>query len=242
VGVQFRQDRTPSLEEAAPVAGADFAYAPLPFLTLDGGYRYWRYDDTWAESYEEEWAHTGRLAATTYFNFLEINPLRDSSIRTYGEIDVLNENYVYDASQEINIVLYRIPEPETTFTLLGTAVWEDSQSRGGEEYFSPDRVLSLSGGARISSWIGVSDNTVLGLTGRATYGQQIERLGQSDSVTNSKIDVSLDGELGVGEGLVWLGTQLTRTGENVFELNPGDYWSVALRLGFVARLPRLLAP
>ena len=207
--------------------------------------------ETLAPGRNAVWSHTGELGVTTIFSFLPLYPLRDSSTRFYGKAESLDDgNLVYSLAQELTVALYRIKEPETTFALVGTAYWEDSTDPDDlnyavapadewTSYFRPDEALSVDGGLRISSWIPVGDGVVLGITARGSGGLQIEQLTTSP-VRRAKVDGELDIELGLGESSLSVGAHAGRT----YGISGGgdDYWSVSLRLGFTARLPRLLAP
>ena len=77
-----------------------------------------------------------------------------------------------------------------------------------------------------------------------TTGLAIEDLLTSSETTRRwKVDGEANLELVLGEGSLYLGAQAAHNFVIETALaSADDYWSLSMRLGFVTRLPRILAP
>jgi tetratricopeptide (TPR) repeat protein len=240
----------------SPEMVLDLSYVATRYLFFDGRYRWGQNDETFSTERDDRTSHTGELGLNLVFGFVPVQPLNESSTRTYGRVEAMSDgNLLYAVSQELVLVFLRIDEPDTRVNFSASGFYESSTDPDlgdtlaaapigdGTRYFSPDSVLTVKGGLGASSWMGLGDGASLGLSGRAAGGLQIEELGGSDPIRRAQVEGDLNVELGFGATALWAGFQGSRT----YRISPSggsfdDYWSYSLRLGFLARLPRLLAP
>ena len=111
----------------------------------------------------------------------------------------------------------------------------------GEEvtaYYAPDGVLSAKGGLTGATWIGLGNDYVLGLSLRLDGGVYATEL-LSGAAPPAQLTAEAEGrvEISRGEGTYYLSALYSGT----FSDTSVSYWSGRLRIGYTARLPRLLA-
>ena len=83
-----------------------------PYVHLNGSYQYGMKEETFVPQRELVSRHSGELNVNTALSFIKAYPFRDSSMRTYGQIEFLSdENFLYTLAQELNIGLFTMQEP-----------------------------------------------------------------------------------------------------------------------------------
>ncbi len=220
-----------------PAFAVDTSLALSPAVYLSGGYRFERQEETFTPIRNPVHHHSGELNIGVNFSFIDAYPFRDSSMRTYGKVAFLTDkNIIYEGLQELNIGLLTIDRPYITIKLLANFLMQDSKFAVEKSYYAPRGVLVAGGGLMGSSWFNIGDESALGITLRASgafYGDHM--FTPAEAVSRAQMDFEGNIEYVKGEAVYFTGAQFSAT-------YPLDYWSFLVKMGFTARLPRLLAP
>jgi tetratricopeptide (TPR) repeat protein len=178
-------------------------------------------------------------------SFIDVYPLRDTTLRTYGKLDYLTgagftyRNLIATAAEEVTVHVLKGGSPYSLLTLIGNFTFQHSLAYEAFDYYSPIAELSAGGSLMGSTWLDAGAGSVLGLSLRAYGGVYQQRLfGEQYGLapgTYAKVEVQADASL-TRDGS---GYTLTLLGNTTF---PASYWSLYLRLDYTLKLPRLLAP
>ena len=221
------------------------------YLYLGGQLHYRRQEETFSPERAAVNVLSGELSLNTNLSFIEIYPFRSSSMRTYGKVAGSTDgNWLFEGLQELTFGLLAVEEPYARLSLTARALFQDSVLDVGDDYYSPQGVLVAGGGVLGSLWLPVGEENGLGLSLRlsgAYFGEELFDIG-APTAGSPVHRAQLEGELGVeysrGEAVYFLSAQLLATYRftQPIPTTAWDYWLAAVRMGFNARLPRLLAP
>jgi hypothetical protein len=238
-------------------------YAPEPYAKLDltlgvwnalffnATLRWGRQPETWDPFRTPFWDASGEANLTTLLSFIDAWPLRDTSLRTYARIDVLHdrsfayENMMYTLLQEVTVNVLKGGSPYSVVGVTGSATFQHSAKDESYNYYAPPDVLMLGGSLTGSTWIGVGQGDVLGLSLRAYGGTFQERVLGPAPTFRIKGEGQADISFSHGNGtftLTAVGNATYNTSIDPAIASPWDYWSAFVRLGYTTGLPRLLAP
>jgi hypothetical protein len=228
--------------EATPRLGLSGELQLSPALTLGAGYLFGRQHETLAPGLDAVWEHSGELSLAASFSFLENLALKNSYLRTYGQAKYRNdENLMLAGVQEVSVGILKLKNPELLLSLIGSVLYQDTNGRGGADYFTPDQELVAGGGLAFTSWSNLGEESGLGLNGRANVSSFTSHTFSSDIIRYVQMDFEAGLELSRGEASYSLSAGFTSTRETE-PVQQWDYWALVVRLGFSSRLPRLLAP
>ncbi|NOY07648.1 MAG: hypothetical protein GXP33_02270 [Spirochaetes bacterium] len=231
-----------------PFFGLKSALGLGKFLYLTGTYRYGRYPETFAPTRKSIYDNSAEMNISLSLSSLDIPLIQDTSFRTYGKADILGDgNSIYTGVQEIYINLFKGGNPYSLITLSGNFTMQHSLRNEKYNYYSPVGVII--GGASLtgSTWIGIGESNVLGLSLRGYGGTYQENIFDP---AQTKRRLKLEGEVNInltsGSGYYYLGAMANGTycynSPDAADLNTWDYWSLYFKLGYTAKLPNLLAP
>lgn len=225
-----------------PLLGAEIGVNAGP-VYIGGVYRYGRVEETLYPEAARVTSHTGELNAVVSFGFLDIPLLRYSSARTYGKVDVRSHddgtgNLIFAVAQDLTQVFHLSDAPWTNLTVAGSAVFERASDTTVEAYYAPEDVLLLKGSVGIATWLSVGGGNVLGLSARTDAG--LYAVDAFNPGTSGDLSLEASGriEYTKGDSTYYLDVLGSSTIDRFPEF---EYWSGSLRLGYTARLPRLLA-
>jgi len=231
--------------EAAPHAGLDFGWALGQYLYLNGGTSWgWKTETDLPET-SRFYSQAAELNISTALSFIKAHPFRNASMRTYGKVEHVSEdfgidfagpdsNWIYAAAQELILGVLRVEEPFVEVNLLGSFLFETTDQPGQADYYSPDRVMAASGGLSSSAWIPVGEASTFNIALRAMAGMSWEGGSEEEA------EFELEGNLGLSRGDAYYYLRTAYSGP--FAYDSGDYRSLYIGLGFSSQLPRLLAP
>jgi hypothetical protein len=230
-----------------PYAKLDLTLGALNALFFNATLRWGRQPETWDPLRTPFYDASGEANLTTLLSFIDAWPLRDTSLRTYGRIDVLHdrsfayENLMYTLLQEVTVNVLKGGSPYGVLGVTGSAVFQSSAKDETYNYYAPPDVLMLGGSLTGSMWIGVGQGDVLGLSLRAYGGTFQERVLGPAPTFRVKAEGQADISFSHGNGTFTL-TMLGNATYNPSIASPWDYWSGFVRMGYTTGLPRLLAP
>jgi len=218
--------------------------AELPLsstLTLNGGYAFRRHPETLAPGIEGVREHIGELGLATSFSFLENLALKNSYLRTYGQAKIRDDgNLMWAGAQEASLGFLKVKKPDILLALAANFLYQDTNGEGGADYFTPDQELVAGGGLTFYSYNNLGEEGGLGLGGRANLAYFASEAFSSDINKYLQMESEVIVELSRGEASYSFGAGFNHTW--TLPDYDSDYWSLVVRLGFSARLPRLLAP
>ncbi len=188
---------------------------------------------------------------TTKFSFIDAWLLRDTTLRAYGKVDLIHDkgfgfqNFLSTVVGELTVQLLKGGMPYSLLTLIGNVTWQRSQNPESYSYYAPSEVFLAGGNLMGSTWIGVGGGRVLGLSLRAYGGTFQERtLAASNFVPRIKAEAEANVSFTRGNA-TWTLTAIANTTYNTTlapAVNPWDYWSAFVRLGYSLKMPEQLAP
>ena len=237
-----------------PLAGLDLSATLGGYLYIDGGYRWQRQEDTLAPGLVPElprlFSHSGELNLNTSLAFIPLYPFRNSSMRTYGSVELIMDgletrNLLYTVAEELSLGLLRLKEPSIDLTLIGNLLFEGSTREEAVDYYAPRGVLLATGGLAASAWLEAGESSAVNLGLRAAAGSYQE--GLLTGTPARKVQLEGQAELGFTRGEAHYYLQSTFSTTYEYARAGGapagwDYWSLYVTLGFSTSLPRLLAP
>ena len=246
-GAAVSSDDRIGIYTAEPYARLDATVGGGDALFLNATLRWGRQPETWDLLRTAVYDASAEANLVTLLSFIDAWPFRDTSLRTYGRVDLLHtavftfENLLYTALQEITINILKGGTPYGVLSIGGNVIYQNSAKPEGYLYYAPIEVLTAGGSLTGSLWIGVGDGNVLGLSLRAYAGTfQVGILGASPT-RRIKGEAEADVSFSQGDGTFTL-TVIGNATYNPALGNPWDYWSAFVRLGYTTKLPRLLAP
>jgi tetratricopeptide (TPR) repeat protein len=230
-----------------PHAGLELAGSLGRYLYLSGSYAFSRQEETFAPGRPRIFRHAGELSGNTDLSFVRTWPFRDSSLRTYGRIELLSDgNTMYTALQEGSFGV--LSGTRLHLDVLGNVLFQDSRFAQAYIYYTPVGVLVAGGGLRGSSWIDLAEATALSVSLRASAASYQEKLfSPGELIQRLQLEGEADLSLIKGDATYSLrallnGTYCTKNLGQPAQVRTWDYWSLYLSLGYSARLSRLLAP
>lgn len=233
----------------SPVLQLDASVGIGQYLYLSGTYRYDRQQETFVPGRPAIYEHTGELALNTNLGFVGGYPFNISSLRTYGEVNLLGDgNLMVNAVQEVNLGLLSLDKPSTQLSLLGSFQFQNSARYESVNYYTPIGVLLAGGGFQGSIWLPAAGADTVGISLRALASSYLEHLfTPADLIKRLQIDSEARFEYDRGNAALYLDLQFSTT----YRYDPPppdpaqgpwDYWSFTVSLGYGAQLPKLLAP
>jgi len=231
-----------------PFFGAAASLGLGKFLYLTGNYRYGRYPETFAPTRDNILDNSGDLNVSLSLSSLDVPIIRDTSFRTYGKADILSDgNNIYTGVQEMYINLFKGGNPYSLISLAGNFTIENSLKPEDYNYYTPVGIVMGGASLTSSTWIGIGDEKVLGLSLRAYGGTYQENIFEPSL---AKRRYKLEGEANInftaGNGYYYMGGMVNGTycyeSPDTSAVNTWDYWSVYFKLGYTAKLPDILAP
>jgi tetratricopeptide (TPR) repeat protein len=230
-----------------PFARIDAALKLGSFVTFEGDYYIGRELETFDPEKQPLPKQTIEATLNTSLGFVRTYPFRDSSLRTYGKVELLGDgNVILSGAQEISLGLLRLKKPSTALSLPLYIIFEHSQLPEDSNYFAPRGVLVLGGGLTASTWLDTGEESAVGLSLRANAASfQEEILSPADTV--SRIQMEFEGGLEFSKreaffSLAAVFNTTYRYAPPPPSGNPWDFWSLFVRLGYSTSLPRYLAP
>ena len=225
-----------------PVLGGDIGINAGP-VYIGGVYRYGRIGETLFPERPRVLAHTAELNAVLSLSFLDIPFIQYSSARTYGKFDYrlhddATNNTIFAVAQDLTQVIHLADTPWTNLTVALSAIYENATDVEVEAYYVPDDVLSAKLSLAIASWMGIADGNVLGLSFRTDAGLYGTGLGSTAAAWSLLVEADGRIELTKGESTYYLSLLANASFD---EPSLPDYWSAFLRMGYTAKLPRLLS-
>lgn len=219
-----------TFNQVEPHLGMEVKLNPNPYLFFTGVYSFERQPETIAPQRPRILSHSGELDITTMLAFIKHPLFRDSSLRTYARIEALTDsNLLTTFSQSFYLGLLDLEKPAINLKLSANILYQDSRQDEELYYYSPQQVILATGGVLLSSYHTISEHSGLGLSFRAAGGSYMEEL----SSATFQMDLEANINYYRGESAYTLGSAFSAT---------RDYWSLVLRVGYSAKLPRLLAP
>ena len=237
-----------SISAAEPYAKLDVAVGAFNALYLNTTLRWGRLPET-LDPARQALLYDASVEAnlTTLLSFIDVWLLRDTTLRTYGRVDLVHtgglayQNMMYTALQEVTINILKGGSPYGVLSLTGNVSWQNSEHPEPYLYYTPQSVLIAGANLTGSLWIGAKNGDVLGLSLRG-YGGSYQDVENGAPMSRVKAEAEADVNLTSG-GATW---SLTMLGNATYNLGgivqPWDYWSLLLRLGYSVKLPGLLAP
>jgi tetratricopeptide (TPR) repeat protein len=232
---------------AEPYAKVYASLSVLTTLYLSGTGRWGRQPETWDPARSAVYDASAEASLTTLLSFIDAWPLHDTSLRTYARLDYLHhadlayENAILTGLQEVSINVLKGGDPYGLLTVTGTVTFQHSDRTGSVDYYAPPDVLSAGASFTGSTWIGVGGGDVLGLSARLYAGPYVEDALSAAPLSRIKGEAQVDVSLAHGSG-TWTASAVANATYNAALVQPWDYWSLSMRLGYSAKLPRLLAP
>jgi hypothetical protein len=242
---------------AEPRAGLELAGSLGRYLYLTGSYAFGRQEETFAAGRPRIFRHAGELNGNTDLSFIGAWPFRDSSLRTYGQIEFFSDRSLsYTALQEGSFGVFS--GSRLHLDVLGNVLFQDSRvgqaykdfktDYGYLPYYTPNGVLVAGGGLRGSSWIDLAEGRALSVSLRASAASYQEKLfSQGELIQRLQLEGEANLSFIKGESTYSLRALLNGTYCSLNQGQPAlvgtwDYWSLYLSLGYSTRLARLLAP
>ncbi len=233
----------------SPVLQLDASAGIGQYLYLSGTYRYDRQQETFVPGRPAIYEHTGELALNTNLGFIGGYPFNISSLRTYGEVNLLDDgNLMANAVQEINLGLVSLDKPSTQFSLLGSFQFQNSARSESVNYYTPIGVLLAGGGFQGSIWLPAAGEDTVGISLRALASSYLEHMfTPADLIKRLQLDSEARFEYDRGNAALYLDLQFSTTYRydpppTDPAQGPWDYWSFTVSLGYGAQLPKLLVP
>jgi hypothetical protein len=232
---------------AEPYARLDTSLSVLNTLYLSATARWGRQAETWDPMRSPVYDASAEAGLTTFLSFIDAWPLHDTSLRTYAKLEYLTrsgfvyENLLVTGLQEITVNLLKGGNPYGLLSLTGNVTFQHSDRMGATDYYAPPDVFMAGASLTGSTWIGAGGGDVLGLSARLYAGSYVENALSALPTPRIKGEAETDVSFTRGNGTYLLGVVANAT-YNAALSAPWDYWSAYVRLGYTAKLPKLLAP
>jgi len=227
-------DTADAITGVEPHLGMEVKLNPNPYLFFTGAYSFERQPETIAPERPQILSHSGELDITTMLAFIKHPLFRDSSLRTYARIELLTDsNRLTTFSQSFFLGLLDLEKPAINLKLSANILYQDSSFDEERYYYSPRQVLLATGGVLLSSYHPLNEENALGLSFRAAGGSYMEEL----SSATFQMDLEANINYYRGNSVYNLGAAFSG-----LPVSQWDYWSLVLRVGYSAKLPRLLVP
>ncbi|GEM_PF-1056822 len=231
-----------------PLFKVDSSLSLGKYIYISGSYFNGRFAETFDPARTPVYENSGEASISTSFSFLDYPVIRDSSLRTYGKVDILSDsNQIYTGVGELYMYLFKGGNPYTVVSLSGNLTYQDSLKEESFNYYTPIEVLIGGGNLTVSTWIGIGNGNVLGLSLRGYGGTFQEKILQpGEAKRRIKAEGEADINLTSGNGYYYIGGVVNGTycyqAPSPDLINKWDYWSFYLKIGYTAKLPNLLAP
>ncbi len=236
---------------AEPYVRVDTSLSVPNTLYLAATARYGRQWETWDPMRTPVYDASAEANLNTFLSFIDAWPLHDTSLRTYGKFEYLYragfayENVLVTALQEIAVNVLKGGDPYGVLTLVGNVTYQHSDQVGATDYYAPPDVFMAGANLVGSTWIGTGGGDVLGLSARIYGGSYLEEAFTAAEIPRIKGEAETDVSLTRGNGTYSLAVVANATYNLALAAalaDPWDYWSVYVRLGYTAKLPKLRAP
>jgi hypothetical protein len=229
------------LYSVEPYGQLDMSVVLPGVLFLSSGMRVGRYPETFDPLRTAVYDASAELNVSLPLSFIDVYPFRDTTLRTYGKIDILADgglaflNGIGTAAEEITIHIVKGGNPYSLVTLIGNAIYQDSYTYEPYLYYTPISDLTLGGSLMGSTWIGVGGGSVLGVSLRGFAGAYQQQARTPSPVFYWKFEGELNLNLDQGNSSYTLSAFFNTT-------LPFSYWSLMVRLGYSVKTPVILAP
>ncbi len=213
-------------------------------ISVSVKYIYERLKETFIPYRNPVFVHSGELNANFNIPFPGLPDFNGISLRTYAKGAFLSDrNIIGTGVMDVSAGFHLADSPWSTLNLLGTVSFEHSLSKAGLSanystlnYYAPNGVLVAKGGVSGSSWIGIGDGDVIGLSMRVAAGAYINTIFDTAD-TNFYMDGDFRCEFGKGTSSYFISVYGSASITQPFD---PEYWSVFVQLGYNAKLPDLL--
>jgi len=256
VGINFWNDLDENQDTPSPSFGGIWPHLQLDtsvtiarYLYIYGTYEWGRYKETIDPLRDEVLAHSMEGSILLDFGFTGIYPFKISSLRLFGEADILNDsNLIYQGGLEYIHGLYDREDPSLYLALIAKGLYESSKEELPTDelpnYYAPQKNIIAGGGIKGSLWLGFTNERTLGINMLVMGSAYLSGV-TTDAVTKSfKLETELNLEFINGDSTYTLGANLSDNYviSSPFEEAGWGYWSLDIKFGFSARLPKLLSP
>ena len=237
-----------SVSAASPYAKLDVAAGAFNALYLNSTFTWGRLPESLDPALQVSlYDASAEANLTTLLSFIDVWPLHDTTLRTYGRVDLVQtdqlayQNMMYTALQEITIDILKGGSPYGVLSLSGNVTWQNSDHSEPYLYYTPSSVLVLGAGLKGSLAIPAKNGDVLDLSLRGYVGSYQDLV---SGVPSNQVqgEVDANGDLTSGNGTWSLSASFGNTATSLGIAQPGSYWSVNVRLGYSVKLPTLMAP
>jgi tetratricopeptide (TPR) repeat protein len=232
---------------AEPYVKLDSTLGVGSALFLNSTLRWGRQPDTFDPARKTAvYDASAELNVTTLLSFIDIWPLRDTSIRTYGRVDLLHTpefsftNLLYTGLLEISSNVVKGGSPYRVISVGGNVTYENSANVESYLYYAPNGVLLAGGTLAASVWFGVGGGDVMGVSARGYAGSYQELVLSASPIQRFKWEAEADVSLTQGNATYTLSAIANSTFR--YDQAAWDYWSAYVRLGCSVKLPTLLVP
>lgn len=237
---------TPGFGGLWPHLQLDTSVTIARYLYIYGTYQWGRYKETIDPLKDEVLAHSMEGSALLDFGFTGIYPFKISSLRLFGEADILNDsNLIYQGGLEYIHGLYEREDPNLYLALIAKGLYESSSDdEDSPNYYAPHKNVVAGGGIKGDLWIGLPNDRTLGINMFVLGSAYLTNVTLEEVTKNFKLETELNLEFINGDATYTLGANLSDTYviSSPFEEAGWGYWSLDIKFGFSARLPKLLSP
>ena len=238
---------------ADPYARVDATFSAGQFVYFTGEYFYGREAETFVPGRPALYEQIANASVSTNLGFINSYPFKNSSLRTYGEVDFVDggsgtpSNVMTNLEQDITLGLLALDNPYVRLSLVGTVQYQNSLNSIPVYYYSPIGVLLAGGGIQAAATLPVgSDSMAFSLNGRLSSYQD-HLTDPANLVQRLQVDSEGRVEYDRGNMALWLDAQLSTTyryssAQPDPTTNTWDFWSFTVSLGFTVQMPKLLQP
>ncbi len=241
---------TPGFSGLWPHLQLDTSVTIARYLYIYGTFQWGRYAETIDPLRNEILSLSMEGAILLDFGFTGIYPFKISSVRLFGDADILNDsNIIYSGGLEYIHGLVDREDPDLYLALIAKGLYESSaDDEGSPNYYAPHKNVIAGGGIKGTLWLGLPNERTLGISMLALGSAYLANV-TTDAITKSfKLEAELGLEFINGDSTYTLGVNFSDAfvfspdATNLSATEGWDYWSMDLKFGFSARLPKLLSP
>lgn len=243
---------TPGFSGLFPHIQLDTSTTIARYLYIYGTFQWGRYAETIDPENDEVLGFSMEGSALLDFGFTGIYPFKISSLRLFGEADILNDsNVMYLGGLEYIHGLMQRDNPSIYLALIAKGLYESSKKDplGPDtplEYYAPYKNVVAGGGIKGDFWIGLGNERILGINALILASAYLTKVTTDDVTKSFKLESELNFEFINGDSAYSLGAAFSDTYEfssPLVDFEPDwGYWSLAIKFGFSAKLPKLLSP
>ncbi|HUX51950.1 MAG TPA: hypothetical protein VMW73_14240, partial [Spirochaetia bacterium] len=238
---------------ADPYARLDATFSAGQFVYLTGEYFYGREQETFVPGRPALYEHIANASISTNLGFINSYPFKNSSLRTYGEVDFVNgapgtpDNIMTNLEQDVTLGLLAFDNPYVRLSLVGTVQYQNSLNSVPVYYYTPIGVLLAGGGFQAAATLPVgADSMAFSLSGKLSSNQD-HLTDPANLIQRLQVDSEARVEYDRGNMALWLDAQLSTTyrynsAQPDPTTNTWDFWSFTVSLGFTVQMQKLLQP